>query len=152
LSWREWALRDALAVQQERAAPHIPIVDAPPQLNPGAIATVLGLAAQSALVRSAEPLTLRASFVSSTGESRALLAGADGERIYQVGENLPGGSVLRRVEVTQVVLWRKGREELLPLQLTGERALRALEAGDQNPAPALSPIHLRPTADLRQSD
>lgn len=152
MTWSEWALRDALAVQPELAAPHLPIVDAPPLLNPGAIAKVLGLAAQSALVRSAEPLTLRASFVSLTGESRALLAGANGERIYQMGENLPGGSVLRRVEITQVVLWRNGREEVLPLQLSGGRSLQALKAGGQNPGPTPSPIHLRSTADLRQSN
>jgi hypothetical protein len=27
--------------------------------------------------------------------------------MYQVGERLPGGSVLRRVEANQVVLWNK---------------------------------------------
>lgn len=153
LAWGEWTLRDALVVQlQKLPAPSAAVVDARTQLNPGAIATVLGLAAESALVRSAEPLTLRASFVSSTGESRALLAGADGERIYQVGDSLPGGSVLRRVEITQVVLWRKGREELLPLQLAGGRSLQAVKAGSQSPTPTPSPHYLRPTADLRQSD
>lgn len=152
LTWGEWTLRDALLVQRQLPAPSTVVVDKRTQLNPGAIATVLGLAAESALVRSAEPLTLRASFVSSTGESRALLAGADGERIYQVGESLPGGSILRRVEITQVVLWRKGREELLALQLNGRRSLQAVKAGGQSPAPAPSPHYLRPTADLRQSD
>lgn len=152
LTWREWALREAMAVPRELPVPPAAVVDSQAPLNPAAIATVLGLAMESELVRSAEPLTLRASFVSSTGESRALLAGADGERIYRVGESLPGGSVLRRVEITQVVLWRKGREELLPLQLTGGRSLRAVKAGGQSPSPAPSPHYLRPTADLRQSE
>ncbi|MFW0758180.1 type II secretion system protein N [Pseudomonas sp. H11T01] len=152
LAWSAWALREAMVVQRELPVPPAAVVDSRAQLNPAAIATVLGLAAQNELVRSAEPLTLRASFVSSTGESRALLAGPDGERIYQVGESLPGGSVLRRVEITQVVLWRKGREELLPLQLAGERSLLAVKG--EGPSPALKPssLYFRPAADLRQSD
>lgn len=152
MTWKEWALREAMAMQRELPVASAAVVDSRAQLNPAAVATVLGLAAESALVRSAEPLTLRASFVSSTGESRALLAGPDGERIYQVGESLPGGSVLRRVEIAQVVLWRKGREELLPLQLTGGRSLQSVKSGDQSRAPEPSPLYLRPTADLRQSD
>lgn len=119
------------------------------EFNPEAIATVLGLAEHAADVRSAEPLTLRASFVSSAGISRALLAGADGERLYQVGESLPGGSVLRRVEVSRVVLWRKGREEVLTLQPAIE--LRVLTLNPTTPRPAPPLLHLRPSADLPPS-
>lgn len=152
LSWSEWVLREAMTVQRERPALPAAVVDSRAQLDPAAIATVLGLAAESALVRSAEPLTLRASFVSSAGESRALLAGAEGERIYRVGESLPGGSVLRRVEITQVVLWRKGREELLPLQLTGGRSLLVIKGEERSPAAKPPSHYLRPATDLRQSD
>ena len=119
------------------------------EFNPEAIATVLGLAEHAANVRSAEPLTLRASFVSSAGISRALLAGADGERLYQVGESLPGGSVLRRVEVSRVVLWRKGREEVLTLQPAIELRVLTLNPTTPRPAPPLLP--LRPSADLPPS-
>jgi type II secretory pathway component PulC len=77
----------------------------------------MGMAAHGALARSIEPLKLRASFVSTSGDSRALLAGADGQSIYRVGESLPGGSALRRVEPGRVVLWRNGREEFLSLEL-----------------------------------
>lgn len=152
LSWSEWVLREAMAVQRERPVTPSAIIDSRAPLNPAAIATVFGLAAKSALVRSAEPLTLRASFVSNRGESRALLAGAEGERIYRLGESLPGGSVLRRVEITQVVLWRKGREELLPLHLMGKRALLAVKGEGRSPVSKPSPLYLRPATDLRQSD
>lgn len=118
------------------------------EFNPGAIATVMGLAAQDAAVRSIEPLTLRATFVSSTGVSRALLSGPDNERLYQVGDSLPGGSVLRRVEATQAVLWRKGREELLPLQSSVTQRVFTPKSSSRQSTPAL--IHFRPTADLLQ--
>ncbi|MDD2058614.1 protein XcpP [Pseudomonas sp. GD03860] len=150
LGWSEWALRKALVPPAEvsRAA-----AVAPPlaQVNPAAIATVMGLGSEVEALRSAEPLTLRASFVSSSGLSRALLADADGERIYQVGERLPGGSVLRRVEARHVLLWRQGREELLPLQLAGERTLQPAVAQGAGPAP-LRPSFLRPAAEPFQSD
>ncbi|VVN96955.1 type II secretion system protein N [Pseudomonas fluorescens] len=152
LSWSEWGLREAMTVQRERPALPAAVVDSRAPLNSTAIATVLGLATENALLRSAEPLTLRASFVSTTGESRALLAGSDGERIYRVGESLPGGSVLRRVEISQVVLWRKGREELLPLQLTGGHALLVAKGKERSPVSQPSALFLRPATDLRQSD
>jgi type II secretory pathway component PulC len=48
--------------------------------------------------------------------------------MYQVGERLPGGSVLRRVEANQVVLWNKGREERLTLQPPVAHFLRPVES------------------------
>ncbi|MNP63797.1 hypothetical protein D3C76_1592380 [compost metagenome] len=93
---------------------------------------------------SAEPLTLQASFVRSSGVSSALLADAQGPRMYQVGERLPGGSVLRRVEANQVVLWNKGREERLALQPPAAQLLRRLESPGEMPGPAVSARFLRP--------
>ncbi|PAA38987.1 hypothetical protein CJU75_04655 [Pseudomonas fragi] len=72
--------------------------------------------AVSCAVPSAEPLQLRASFVASQGSSQALLADAQSARFYSEGEPLPGGSVLRRIEMDHVVLWRNGREEYLTLK------------------------------------
>ncbi|MGE8152202.1 type II secretion system protein N [Pseudomonas vancouverensis] len=86
------------------------------RINADAIATVLGLSANAELLQSAEPLVLHASLVVSNGPSKALIADAQGARIYQAGEALPGGSVLRRIEPDQVVLWSKGREEVLSLK------------------------------------
>ncbi|CAD5203758.1 type II secretion system protein N [Pseudomonas sp. FEN] len=144
--WSERAFRQAL--------PTVPAVEigsrsmaterTPP--NHLAVATVMGLVVQGPLVRSAESLKLQASFVSSSGDSRALLTGADGQRIYRVGESLPGGSVLRRIESGRVLLWRNGREELLALEPPGRTTLQALKgSGPDGTAPASS-RYLRPTA------
>ena len=113
-------------------------------LDATAVATVLGLRTQSALLASAEPLTLQASFVVSSGLSRALLADAQGSRMYQVGDRLPGGSVLRRVEANQVVLWNKGREERLTLQPPVARFLRPVESPVDARPPVISTRYLRP--------
>lgn len=144
LVWQEWGFR------QSRVAP-MPVVSmiaTPPSrapLDTTAVATVLGLtAAGTTLLASAEPLTLQASFVLAAGLSRALLADAQGSRIYQVGDPLPGGSVLRRVEANRAVLWNKGREEVLTLQTSATQLLRRLDAQTEAPAPATSAHFLRP--------
>lgn len=144
-------MRSTLAVPAE--LPTVPVQTRQPlnDFNPGAIATVMGLAAPDAAVRSTEPLTLRASFVSNNGLSRALLAGTEGEQLYQVGDSLPGGSVLRRVEMARVVLWRNGREELVALYPTIEHPFLTLSHTDTQPASAPLPIHLQPSAELPQS-
>jgi len=97
-------------------------------------------------------LKLRASFVSSVGDSRALLAGAEGQRIYRVGESLPGGSILRRIESGRVVLWRNGREELLALEPPGRTTLQRLNGPVPDAAVPASSLYLRPTATQRQSE
>lgn len=127
LVWKERVFRESLTSPLSFAA----AIKAPPPrapLDTTAVMTVLGLSTETALLPSAEPLTLQASFVLGTGLSRALLADAHGSRIYQVGDPLPGGSVLRRVEVSQAVLWNKGREEVLTLQAPAVRFLRPLDA------------------------
>lgn len=117
---------------------------APPNVQ--AVATVLGLTPEDAHSPSAEPITLQASFVAGQGLSRALLADATGPRIYQVGERLPGGSVLRRVEVSHVMLWRNGREERLALQPAAKPLLHRVGPGDGRHAPLHSSHYLRPVA------
>ena len=143
--WQEWTFRESLALPLPAAATTTkpPL---PEPLDPTAVATVLGLAPETIRPPSAEPLTLHASFVLGTGLSRALLADSQGSRIYQVGDSLPGGSVLRRVEANQVVLWNKGREELLTLQPSAVRFLRRLESKSELQAPAISVRYLRPHA------
>ncbi|WP_371911782.1 type II secretion system protein N [Pseudomonas sp. ok272] len=141
----EVRLREHLLGQAALPPPLTPATLPAPAFNPQAIATVMGLGEHLVAAPSAEPLTLRASFVASHGLSRALLADAGGERLYHVGESLPGGSVLRRVEVSRVVLWRQGREESLALQPTPARPLLMLNPTDSRPLPAA--VHLRPGAD-----
>lgn len=150
--WQERVFRQSLpavpatqAVSRSMAAERAP-------LNHAAVATVMGLVAQGALARSAEPLKLQASFVASSGDSRALLAGADGQRIYRVGESLPGGSVLRRIEIGRVLLWRNGREELLSLEPPGRTTLQAIKGSAPGAAAPASSLYLRPTATKRQSE
>ncbi|MCF4998063.1 hypothetical protein GIW70_16865 [Pseudomonas syringae] len=108
-----------------------------------AVAIVFGLADEIALRRSAEALTLQASFVLAAGLSGALLADSQGARFYRVGDPLPGGSVLRRVELQHVVLWNKGREESLPLAPSTTAFLRRIQA-PVIPSPAPSARFLRP--------
>ncbi|TWC10540.1 MULTISPECIES: type II secretion system protein N [unclassified Pseudomonas] len=145
LAEREWRFRQELPSRVPVvAAPAIPQSRVP--LNVQAVATVLGLTPQEAQLSSAEPITLQASFVSDQGLSRALLADATSTRIYQVGERLPGGSVLRRVEATHVLLWRNGREEKLALKKIGQPLLRQLgpEVGRQTVP--YSSQYIRPVA------
>ena len=150
--WGERVFRQALPVLPTVQAINRPTLVERAPLNHAAVATVMGLVAQDALARSREPLKLQASFVSSAGDSRALLAGANGQRIYRVGESLPGGSVLRRIESGRVLLWRNGREELLALEPTGRTTLRALKESIPGVAAPAASLYLRPTATQRQSE
>ncbi|MBA1381560.1 type II secretion system protein N [Pseudomonas brassicacearum] len=145
LAGQEWRFRQALGHDLPVVAdlPVTPVRDVP---NVQAVATVLGLAPEGAQVPSAEPITLQASFVADQGLSRALLADTTGPRIYQVGERLPGGSVLRRVEASHVTLWRNGREERLTLQPAAKPLLRQLGHEDGRHAAIHSSQYLRPVA------
>lgn len=145
LAWREWGFREGLASPLAFTA----TVATPPSrapLNTAAVATVLGLTAENTLLPSAEPLTLHASFLRASGLSKALLADAQGARIYQVGDQLPGGSVLRRVEVNQAVLWNKGREEVLALRSSAAPFLRVFDAQAEAQTNAIPARYLRPHA------
>ncbi|EJL03642.1 hypothetical protein PflQ2_5269 [Pseudomonas fluorescens Q2-87] len=145
LAEQEWRYRQALARDMPviADAPTVAVRELP---NVQAVATVLGLVPESARAPSAEPITLQASFVVGEGLSRALLADATGSRMYQVGERLPGGSVLRRVEASHVTLWRNGREERLPLKPEAQAMLRRLGTEEGRPAMLASPQYLRPVA------
>lgn len=143
LAWQEWGFRKSLASPLSFAVT-VPTPPSRAPLNTTAVATVLGLATETTLLPSAEPLTLQASFVLDAGLSRALLADAQGSRIYQVGDQLPGGSVLRRVEVNQAVLWNKGREEVLTLQTSSASFLRQLDSPSPPQTPVSSTRFLRP--------
>ena len=136
LAWQEWRFRERLASPLPVTAPSVPPQARDPLVT-GAVATVLGLSTPNALQPSAEPLSLQASFVVAGGGSKALLGDAQGARFYQVGERLPGGSVLRRVEAHQVVLWNNGREEWLKLLPSAPPVLRRVEPSN-SPSPEVS--------------
>lgn len=143
LTWQESSFRESLARPMTVPAPASKPMPRVP-LDATAIITVFGLSTESTLLPSAEPLTLQASFVRATGLSSALLAHGPGSRIYRVGDPLPGGSVLRRVEANQVVLWNKGREEVLKLQPPAALFLHRLQSQTETPVPVLSTRYLRP--------
>lgn len=143
LVWQEWRFRESLV----SALPIAAAIATPPaqkNLDGEAVATVLGLTPEAARAPSVEPMSLQASFVFDTGLSKALLADSQGSRLYQVGDRLPGGSVLRRVEATQVVLWNKGREELLMLRTLAAPLLHPVESNTESQASAISTRYLRP--------
>jgi type II secretory pathway component PulC len=145
LAGQEWRFRQALGrevpVVAESSA--VPVGRSP---NVQAVATVLGLTPAGVHAPSTETMTLQASFVVDQGLSRALLADAAGARIYRVGERLPSGSVLRRVEADHVMLWRNGREERLALQQATKPWLRRVGLDDERPATAYSSQYIRPVA------
>jgi general secretion pathway protein C len=64
------------------------------------------------------PLNLRLAGIFFTERGRGLALIADGnslERGYRIGDSLPGGARLERIERDQVVVSRNGREELIKL-------------------------------------
>lgn len=137
-----------LPVTQPSEAPQVVAVP----LNFPALVTVLGLQAQGPLARSSEALRLQASFITRDGESRALLAGSSGAQVYRVGERLPGGSVLRRVEPGHVVLWRNGREESLVLGSGGSSTSMLRESVTPGSVGRNPHRFIRPLVDPLQSD
>jgi hypothetical protein len=143
LVWQERSFREQLATPSAFiSTPAVPPAREPFDVT--AVASIFGLSPGATLQPSAEPLTLQGSFVLSSGLSKALLGNGQGSRLYQVGERLPGGSVLRRVEATQVVLWNNGREELLTLMPPAARFVQRLDPAVVAP-PQTSPArYLRP--------
>lgn len=144
LAWQEWLFRQSVVVPALKPA-HTEPPPVSTAFNPDAIASVLGFSPRGALVQSPESLVLRASFVSSQGPSQALLDDASEARFYTVGERLPGGSVLRRVEVSYVVLLRNGREERLGLKPAAQYLLP--DASLNSLKTQAAPLYLRPVAE-----
>ena len=144
LAWQEWLFRQSLEAPVFTSAQADTSV-VPGVFNPAAIVTVLGLSVGEQSAQSTETMELRASFVSSQGQSHALLDDGEQAGFYTVGERLPGGSVLRRVEVSHVVLWRNGREEHLALKPAAQYLLPVANSSLQK-AQAAS-LHLRPIAE-----
>ena len=142
LAWQEMEFREHLASPSPDIATRVPVPVREP-LETTSIAIVFGLTTEATPQPSSEPMTLQASFVSN-GLSKALLANAQGSRLYQVGERLPGGSVLRRIETHQVALWNKGREELLTLVPSGARFLKGLESSVDSQPVTTTTRFLRP--------
>ncbi|PVZ43066.1 hypothetical protein N430_00753 [Pseudomonas sp. CC120222-01a] len=142
LAWRE-VTRPGLveAVGQVSVASALPAK----QLLPTAtLALAFGFSEPGERLASQAGLVLKACFIPSRGQTRALVGSREGDSFYSVGERLPGGSVLRRIDVGAITLWVDGREETLTL--SGGRANVFVQSGSsavRGPAPADSPRLLR---------
>lgn len=100
----------------------------------------------------ATPLNLRlvGIFFMERGGDRALalIAESNGpERGYRIGESLPGGARLQRIQRDYVVVSRGGREEMLKLPKLGEAATPAIapmmapqDTPEPPPEPAAEPV------------
>lgn len=76
---------------------------------------------------SALQLTLKACFTSSQGEARALVSAGDGDVFYQVGDRLPGGAVLRRIDGQSITLWFNGGEQRVSLAGSASPVFRLID-------------------------
>ncbi|WJD62409.1 hypothetical protein [Pseudomonas kurunegalensis] len=128
-------------VGQEQVAP-APTAQKP--LPTATLALAFGYSAPVGQAASQAELVLKACFVPSLGHAGALVASREGESLYRVGDRMPGGSVLRRIDVRSITLWDGEREQRLALP--GSRANVFVQSGStpaRGPASANSPRLLR---------
>ncbi|MFV3325194.1 type II secretion system protein N [Pseudomonas sp. NY15372] len=114
LTWREMAN----PVVTDIATPASLVAPAAAAQKPLPVATLalaFGFQAPGQPQSSRSDITLKATFVSSQGDARALVKSPNGDAIHRVGDRLPGGGVLRRIDVRSIVLWLNGREEVVSL-------------------------------------
>ncbi len=95
------------------------------------------------------PLSLRlvGIFFMERGSARALALIADGngpERGYRIGESLPGGARLQRIQRDHVVVSRSGQEEVLNLPKLGEAAPKLAPPGMPPHTPSDMPSDMPP--------
>ncbi|MNM32090.1 hypothetical protein D3C81_426760 [compost metagenome] len=127
LIWLAFALVTlACLVWRESVYPAVapPVVQVPPvttaalpdkPLSAATVALAFGFQAPGQRQSSRADIALKASFVSSQGDARALVRSDSGEAIYRVGDRLPNHGVLRQINVRSIVLWIDGREEVVSL-------------------------------------
>ncbi|SPO57965.1 conserved protein of unknown function [Pseudomonas sp. JV551A1] len=119
LVWRESASPvgvSHIAARPVVQAPSMATAALPEQpLSAATLALAFGFEVPGRRPSRREDIALKASFVSSDGDARALVKSQSGEVIYRVGDRLPGHGVLRRINVDSIVLWIDGREEVVSL-------------------------------------
>ncbi|MBF8721137.1 type II secretion system protein N [Pseudomonas guariconensis] len=114
MTWREMA-GPGVASATIATLPVAPASAAEKPLPVATLALAFGFQAPGQPQSSRSDITLKATFVSSQGDARALVKSANGDAIHRVGDRLPGGGVLRRIDVRSIVLWLNGREEVVSL-------------------------------------
>lgn len=100
------------------------------------LALAFGFPVADAKASTRSDITLKGSFVSSLGEARALITSNAKDAVYRVGDRLPGGGVVRRIEARAITLWLDGREQTLALAAAAGTVLR--------PSRVETPRHLSP--------
>ncbi|WP_156340881.1 hypothetical protein [Pseudomonas sp. NBRC 111124] len=142
LGWREATRPDVVEpVGQDSVASASPVQEPLPTVT---LALAFGFSEPGQRFASQAGLVLKPCFIPSRGQPRALVGGREGDSFYSVGSRLPGGSVLRRIEVGAITLWVDGREETLTL--SSDRARVFVQSGSsavRAPAPSDSPRLLR---------
>ncbi|MBA1241217.1 hypothetical protein [Pseudomonas japonica] len=107
-------------------------ISAPATLSPQVIARLFGLPSGAPLAQARTALKLKACVVAGE-HSRILVEHAGLVQAYRIGDRLPDGSQVRRVNAGHAVLWQRGEEVVLALrQATANRP--SFEAVDGPPA------------------
>lgn len=141
LLWREaqaqayWQMQVPAAVAPVAMAAQRPLPVA-------ALALAFGFRIADAKASRRSDITLKASFVSSLGDARALVSSNAKEAIYRVGDRLPGGGVIRGIDSHAITLWVDGQEEVLALTRPVDTLLRQVDVGTPRPTASLSSILL----------
>ncbi|MBK4993881.1 hypothetical protein IAE39_002055 [Pseudomonas sp. S37] len=143
LAWRESVYPVGLPPQV--LPPPLATAAVPEKPLPAAtLALAFGFQATGPQQSGQADIALKASFVSSQGEARALVKSRSGEAIYRVGDRIPGRGVLRRIDVRSIVLWFEGREEVVSMSApTANVFLPTGAAARLHPIPDPSPRLLR---------
>jgi type II secretory pathway component PulC len=104
----------------------------------GEVVDLFGLTSHQSgpTARSVERLEFVGSYRSNEPAASFVVLAASGiEKVYRVGELLPGGSQLRRVEPGRAVLWYEGREQVLELDQTPVTLIPSTGKRGQLPLP-----------------
>lgn len=113
-------------------------------LSTASLVLAFGLSSPDGQPAGRADLVLKACFIPSRGEARALVGSRDGDALYRVGDRLPDGSVVRRIEVRSITLWDGSVEQ--SVAMSGSRPSIFLTSGSAavaGPAPADPPRLLR---------
>lgn len=115
----------ALLVARETTRPDAAVVVDQGQAGPATttrtslptatLALAFGYNEPGAQAASPAGLALKACFVSSHGAGRALVTSGQEERFYQVGDRLPGGHVVRHIDVRSITFWDGSGERVVSL-------------------------------------
>lgn len=88
---------------------------APGTFDGGDIALLFGLGPQAPAGEPVASHDVKAILAARDGQGVALIASAGQQHLYRVGDALPSGAVVRRIEPGRVIIWHARREHTLSL-------------------------------------